>query len=81
MFNEILEKLHSGLSIDVKYRIISLQSKKIGFIFLDFLTSSTLVNDIIFSIVSYPVTVVNANNLFKYPKVTKVTQPAPLPPA
>ncbi len=74
MFNEILEKLHSGLSIDVKYRIISLQSKKIGFIFLDFLTSSTLVNDIIFSIVSYPVTVVNANNLLTHLMINTVTK-------
>lgn len=66
MFNQVLEKLNSHLSFDVKYRILELQGKKIGFIFLDFLTDGDKINDLIFSIVNYQVVAVTADNLVKH---------------
>ena len=66
MFNQILDKLNANLSFDIKYRIIELQNVKIGFIFCDFLTDGIKVNDIIFSIINYPVSVVNNENILKH---------------
>ncbi len=66
MFNQVLEKLNANKSFDVKFRILELQGKKIGFIFLDFLTDGIKVNDLIFSIVNYKVEKVTTENLLKH---------------
>lgn len=66
MFNQVLEKLNAQLSFDIKYRIIETEGCKIGFIFLDFLTDGNKVNDLIFSIINYPVKQVTSNHLIKH---------------
>ena len=50
MINLIIEKLNIEKNYDVRVRVLNVNNKKIGFVFLDFLTDGLKVNDIIYSI-------------------------------